>query len=101
MVWVFAFATSHLWRKVLLLAIEDCSSRSSVGKPHNKRNVQQTARAWIFSKSDDPGSFNWCCEMLGIDPRALHRQALLRTPTYRHPSNKDVKYAVPNSQTTD
>jgi hypothetical protein len=91
----------HLWGEVLLLAIYDSRCQSSQGKPHDKRRVQRSARAWIRSKSEDPGSFKWCCEMLGIDPQAVQSKFCYSTPTYRHPSKKDTNYADPNSQTTD
>jgi hypothetical protein len=59
----------QLWREVLLLAIMDCRGQSVGVKPHDKRSVQWRARAWIFSTCDDPGSFKWCCEALGVDLR--------------------------------
>jgi hypothetical protein len=64
----------QLWREVLLLAIKDCRGQSVAVKPHDKRSAQQRAYAWIFSTREHPGSFKWCCEMLGVDPRAVHRQ---------------------------
>jgi hypothetical protein len=67
----------QLWRQVLLHAIKDCRGPSAGVKPHDKGSVQRRARAWVFSKSDDPGSFKWCCEVLALDPRAVDRQALL------------------------
>jgi hypothetical protein len=68
----------HLWSEVLLLAIYDSRCQASAGKPHDKRRVQRSARAWIRSKSEHPGSFKWCCEMLGLDPQAV--QVLLQYP---------------------
>jgi hypothetical protein len=63
----------QLWREVLWLAILDCRGESAVG---TSRYAQQTAHAWIFSTREDPGSFKWCCEVLAVDPRAVHRRAL-------------------------
>ena len=82
----------QLWREVLLLAINDCRGQSVGVKPHDKRSAQQRAYAWIFSTREHPGSFKWCCEVLGVDPRAVHKQVLLQQPpTHRSLSNKDVK----------
>jgi hypothetical protein len=82
----------QLWRQVLLLAITDCRGPSVGVKPHDKRSAQQRAYAWIFSAREHPGSFKWCCEVLGVDPRAVHKQVLLQQPpTHRSLSNKDVK----------
>jgi hypothetical protein len=69
----------QLWRKVFLLAIEDCRGQSGGGF-RSKRDVQRRARAWIFSDSKNPGGFRWCCEVLGVDPRAVYRQ-VLRAPS--------------------
>jgi hypothetical protein len=66
----------QLWREVLLLAIMDCRGESVVGTQHDKRYVQQRAQAWIFSTRNDPGSFKWCCEVLAVDPQAVHRRAV-------------------------
>jgi hypothetical protein len=63
----------ELWREVLLLAIMDC--RGQLGR-HDKRHAQERAQAWIFSTREDPGSFKWCCDVLGLDPRMVQRQAL-------------------------
>jgi len=67
----------QLWRQVLLLAIKDSRGQSVGVKPHDKRSAQQRAHASIFSTSERPGSFKWCCAVLDVDPRAVHRQVLL------------------------
>jgi hypothetical protein len=65
----------QLWCAVLLLAIMDCRGESVIGTKRDKCYVQQRAQAWIFSTRKDPGSFYWCCEVLAVDPRAVHRRA--------------------------
>ena len=65
----------QLWREVLLLAVLDCRGESVIGSQQDKRYAQQRAQAWMFSKRKDPGSFFWCCEILAVDPRAVHRRA--------------------------
>jgi hypothetical protein len=91
----------QLWRQVLLLAIKDWRGQSVGVKPHDKRSAQQRAHAWICSTSEQPESFKWCCEMLGIDPQAMQSKFCYSTPTHRHPSNKGTDYADPNYQTID
>jgi hypothetical protein len=71
----------QLWREVLLLAIKDCRGQVVAVNRKNKRYAQGRAQAWIFSTREDPGSFKWCCEVLAIDPQAVHRQAL--SPFYQ------------------
>src|SRR6266545_1225773 len=66
----------QLWREVLLLAIMDCRGQVVAVNRHGKRYAQGRAQAWIFSTCEDPGSFKWCCEVLGVDSQAVHRQAL-------------------------
>jgi hypothetical protein len=66
----------QLWRQVLLLAIMDCRGQLVGVARYDKRYAQQRAHAWIFSPRKDPGSFQWCCEVLGVDPGAVHRHAL-------------------------
>jgi hypothetical protein len=66
----------ELWREVLLLAIMYCRGQLVAVNRHDKRHAQERAQAWIFSTREDPGSFKWCCEILGIDPAAVLRQAL-------------------------
>ena len=66
----------QLWCAVLLLAIMDCRGESVIGTQQDKRYAQQRAHAWIFSTRDDPGSFKWCCEVLAVNPGAVHRRAL-------------------------
>ena len=39
---------------------------------------------WVVSDSDGPFSFNWCCEIIGIDSTTVRRKALnLEKPTCR------------------
>ena len=66
----------QLWREVLLLAIKDCRGQVVAVNRKKKRYTQDRAQAWIFSTREDPGSFKWCCEVLAVDPQAVHRQAL-------------------------
>jgi hypothetical protein len=65
----------QLWREVLFLAILDCRGESVAGTQYNKHD-QQRAQAWMCSTREHPGSFLWCYEVLGVDPRAVHRRAL-------------------------
>ena len=76
-----------MWRQVLLLAIKDSRGQSVGVKPHDKRSAQQRAHAWIFSASEHPGSFKWCCEVLDVDPQAVHRQIL---PTDWEPGGDEL-----------
>lgn len=66
----------ELWREVLVLAIMDCRGQVVAIDRRYRRYAQERARAWIFSTCADPGSFKWCCEVLAVDPQAVHRQAL-------------------------
>jgi hypothetical protein len=83
----------QLWREVLLLAINDCRGQSVGVKPHDKRSAQQRAYAWIFSTRGHPGSFKWCCEVLGVDPRAVHKQARL---THSNEARRPSPERAPN-----
>jgi len=29
------------------------------------------AESWLFSDSEEPFSFNWCCDMLGVAPEVI------------------------------
>jgi hypothetical protein len=72
-----------LWREVLLLAIMDCRGQLAGVDRHEKRHAQERAHAWIFSTREDPGSFKWCCEVIGVDQRTVQSLILVRREPLR------------------
>jgi hypothetical protein len=57
----------NLWSAVMTLALADLTA--------TKPLLERSARAWFLSSNRNPGSFNWVCDQLGLEPTAVKRAA--------------------------
>ena len=71
---------THLWMAVMdravrdLVALERYRQDPSVMEDPVFRYDYRTLKKWFHSTSMEPGSFNWICSLVNIDPKwALHR----------------------------
>ncbi len=71
---------THLWMAVMdravrdLVALERYRQDPSVMEDPVFRYDYRTLRKWFHSSSMEPGSFNWICSLVNIDPKwALNR----------------------------
>ncbi len=58
---------------ILIRALRDGIGRGSISSEGAKETVywHQDAREWLFSESDQAGSFLWICDILAMDPAKL------------------------------
>ncbi|MBF0623812.1 MAG: hypothetical protein HQL82_03290 [Magnetococcales bacterium] len=71
---------THLWMAVMdravrdLVALERYRQDPSVMEDPVFRYDYRTLKKWFHSSSMEPGSFNWICSLVNIDPKwALRR----------------------------
>lgn len=71
---------THLWMAVMdravrdLVALERYRQDPAVMEDPVFRYDYRTLRKWFHSSSMEPGSFNWICSLVNIDPKwALNR----------------------------
>lgn len=71
---------THLWMAVMdravrdLVALERYRQDPTVMEDPVFRYDYRTLRKWFHSSSMEPGSFNWICSLVNIDPKwALNR----------------------------
>ena len=58
-----------LWLAVLRLAIVDATTKLPPPAKHQGETLyQRRARLWLVTKRTSPGSLNWICSMLNLDP---------------------------------
>ena len=70
----------RLFASKLLLHIKDYteylrairSKRQKTGRLEGRK-----AQNWIYSESDEPASFRWCCEILGLNPDVVRSRVEL------------------------
>lgn len=77
---VFDNNDTHLWMAVMdravrdLIALERYRQDPKVMEDPVFRYDYRTLRRWFHSSSMEPGSFNWICSLVSIDPKwALKR----------------------------
>ena len=71
---------THLWMAVMdravrdLVALEKYRQDPAVMEDPGFRYDYRTLKKWFHSSSMEPGSFNWICSLVNIDPKwALNR----------------------------
>ena len=64
------FPEAALWHAVILQALEDL----------RYEQLRQPALRWFLSRSGDVGSFRWVCQQIDLDPGAVRKAALDRSP---------------------
>jgi hypothetical protein len=62
-----------LWTRVLLQAIWDMAGVRVNTSSRYVPQIQRSARAWICSRVESPGSFVWTCNCLSLDPDTVRR----------------------------
>ena len=74
----------HLWARVLEESTRDYTQGLSEETVRDyKAFHREQARDWIYSESEEPGSFLWVCEHLSLNPQRWReasereRQAIL------------------------
>ena len=77
---VFDNNDTHLWMAVMdravrdLVALEKYRQDPAVMEDPVFRYDYRTLKKWFHSSSMEPGSFNWICSLVNIDPKwALNR----------------------------
>lgn len=82
-----ALARPHSGERALLIGVlRDALARlrganpEGVDDPAERRRIVADTRAWIEASgtSQEPWSFEWVCEALGLAPSAVRRRVLLR-----------------------
>jgi len=58
-------ACKDLWLAVLEQAVKDARGTRTY------HSIMREAREWFRSENEDPGSFLWICQLLGLDPEAV------------------------------
>ncbi len=53
----------NLWQSVLIQGIKDFEQKAKSIEDHQQRD----AEAWFKAKSDEPNSFIWVCDILGLN----------------------------------
>jgi len=56
---------------------------TATGKRFASDSARREARAWIESRLSGEVTFDWCCDVVGVDPQ-LAREAILRRPVNGH-----------------
>jgi transcriptional regulator with XRE-family HTH domain len=76
----------RLWAAVLDEAIADYQRARPPGDRGMRTAVERAGSisAWIASTEDYPGSFEFCCQALGLDPEYLRRGLQARGPVVEH-----------------
>ncbi|MGH7870609.1 MAG: hypothetical protein ACREQO_00165 [Candidatus Binatia bacterium] len=74
--------------RTLLVAVLERATLDAYGlvtavSGNSKARTRTEARAWIAAESDEPWSFIWVCDLLGISFSSL-RRALLHSPPPPH-----------------
>src|SRR4051812_9193380 len=62
-----------LWTRVLLQAIWDMAGGRVNTSARYVPQIQRSARAWICSRIESPGSFVWTCNCLSLDADTVRR----------------------------
>jgi hypothetical protein len=62
-----------LWTRVLLQAIWDMAGVRVNTSARYVPQIQRSARAWICSRIESPGSFVWTCNCLSLDADTVRR----------------------------
>jgi len=64
----------ELWREVLNRAIYDLHGEDPCTELTRCRYLRANALAWFSSRSYEPGSFLWVCDILGLEASAVRRE---------------------------
>ncbi|MBF0446724.1 MAG: hypothetical protein HQL67_00840 [Magnetococcales bacterium] len=66
---------THLWMAVMDRAVRDLVALERFKKENSEiledpvfRYDYSTLKKWFYSKSMEPGAFNWICSLVNIDP---------------------------------
>ena len=85
----------QLWLSVLTCAIKDALGMGvtdSTKGPKHRVELQTAAQQWIRSTWKRPGSFEWVCEFLELNPatirQAVDEASLLHGHSRKHVSRK-------------
>jgi hypothetical protein len=76
-----------LWAAVIMQAVADAIGPKDCG-PHDKRRIQGTAKAWLFTRNRD---FEITCALADVEPEYVRRWAAKlietggRVPNFRQP----------------
>ena len=65
-----------IWEEVLCKALQDYARGPDEQEIQDYIFcAQEDAEQWLMSESIAPGSFIWVCNMLGLEPSAVRKQA--------------------------
>ena len=63
------------WAAVLTLSIEDAAKGPTEQELADYTKVRiEDARAWFDSDSEEPGTFLWVCNMLGLEAAGVRKE---------------------------
>ena len=82
-------AEQSLWCACLWLSAYDYYGRNGADEL-----IQEDAREWFYSKSEDIGSFLWITNMLGLDAGRLRQRLLEESKPQRPQKKRAVRRAV-------
>ena len=91
----------NLWCHVLQQAIWDVAGIKAKLPQKEIPRLRRSARAWILSSDEAPGSFLWICHTLSLDSDAVRKRVLTASPAQLSIMTADAPPALRQSSTFD